>query len=61
MQVSGYVCSEAAPASLVSSVRAIVFKEDRVLVMRNLDGSHILSRRPRGGRRRRGRAPRGCA
>ena len=42
LQVTGYVCSEAAPASLVSSVRAIVFKEDRVLVTRNLDGTHIL-------------------
>ena len=40
--ISGYLCSEAPPADLVSSVRAIVFEEDRVLVMRNLDGIHIV-------------------
>ncbi len=42
LEVSGYLCSEAPPAELVSSVRAIVFEEDRVLVMRNLDGIHIV-------------------
>ena len=42
LQVSGYLCSEAPPADLVSSVRAIVFKEDRVLVMRNVDGTSLL-------------------
>ena len=42
LEVSGYLCSEAPPANLVSSVRAIVFKEDRVLVMRNMDGVYIL-------------------
>ena len=42
LEVSDYLCSEAPPPDLVSSVRAIVFKEDRVLVMRNLDGTHIV-------------------
>ena len=42
LQVSSYLCSETPPVDLVSSVRAVVFKEDRVLVMRNLDGIHIL-------------------
>jgi 8-oxo-dGTP pyrophosphatase MutT (NUDIX family) len=42
LEITGYLCSEAPPADLVSSVRAIVFKEDRVLVMRNLDGIYIL-------------------
>ena len=42
MEISGYLCSEAPPADLVSSVRAIVFKGDQVLVMRNLDSTHIV-------------------
>ena len=42
LEVSGYLCSEAPPADLVSSVRAIVFREDSVLVMRNLEGDHIV-------------------
>ena len=42
LEISGYICSETPPADLVSSVRAIVFKADDVLVMRNLDGTYIL-------------------
>ena len=42
LEVTGYLCSEAPPSELVSSVRAIVFDEDRVLVMTNLDGTHIV-------------------
>ena len=42
LEVSGYLCSETPPSDLVSSVRAIVFKEDRVLVMRNHDSTHIV-------------------
>ncbi len=42
LEVSGYLCSEAPPADLVSSVRAIVFKDDRMLVIRYLDGIYIL-------------------
>jgi len=42
MEFSGYLCSEAPPADLVSSVRAVVFKEDLMLVMRNPGGTHIL-------------------
>ena len=42
MELSGYLCSETPPVDFVSSVRAVVFKEGSVLVMRNLDGPHIL-------------------
>ena len=42
LEVSGYLCSEAPPPDLVTSVRGIVFDKDRVLVMRNIDGTHIL-------------------
>ena len=42
MEFFGYLCSETPPVGLVSSVRAVVFKGDLVLVMRNLDGTHIL-------------------
>ena len=42
LELSGYLCSETPPADLVSSVRAIVFKEDQVLVMRNLDSTNIF-------------------
>ena len=42
LEVTGYLCSEPPPADLVSSVRAIVFKEGRVVAMRNLDGTHIV-------------------
>ena len=42
LDVSGYLCSEGPPSDLVSSVRAIVLKEDSVLVMRNLDSTHIV-------------------
>ena len=42
LEYSGYLCSETPRADLVSSVRAIVFREDLVLVMRNLDGISIV-------------------
>ena len=42
LYVSGYLCSEGPPSGLVSSVRAVVLKEDSVLVMRNLDSTHIV-------------------
>ena len=42
MAFSGYLCSETPPLALVSSVRAIVSKEDRVLVMTNQDSTHIV-------------------
>ena len=42
LDVSGYLSAQAPPVDLVSSVRAVVLNGDRVLVMRNLDGTHIL-------------------
>ena len=42
MEIAGYLCSETPPAHLVSSVRAVVFQEGHVLVMRNLDNTHII-------------------
>lgn len=42
LSIGGYLSEEAPPAELVSSVRAIVLREDSLLVMNNLDGDHIL-------------------
>lgn len=42
LNIGGYLSDEAPPAELVSSVRAIVFREDSVLVMKNLDGMGIF-------------------
>ena len=42
LEIAGYFCVENPPLELVSSVRAIVLREDHVLVMRNLDGTHIV-------------------
>ena len=42
LDISGYLSAESPPQDLVSSVRGIVFREDQVLVMENLDGTHIL-------------------
>ena len=42
LDISGYLSAQAPPVDLVSSVRAVVLDGDRVLVMRNLDGTHIL-------------------
>jgi 8-oxo-dGTP pyrophosphatase MutT (NUDIX family) len=42
LAISAYIVKDAPPAELVSSVRAIVFRGDDVLVMRNRDGTHIL-------------------
>lgn len=50
LDISAYVTNDEPPGSLVSSVRAIVFRGDDVLVMRNWDGTHILP----GGRIERG-------
>ena len=41
LKIDGYLSREPPPAHLVSSVRALVFREDHVLVMRNRDGTHI--------------------
>ena len=42
MGIAAYVSRDEPPAGLVSSVRAIVFRGDQVLVMRNRDGTHIF-------------------
>ena len=42
MEIAGYLCTDAPSNDLVSSVRAIVFRGDHVLVMNNIGGAHIL-------------------
>ena len=42
LEITGYLGSESPPTDLVSSVRAIVFKDDQVLVIENVDGAGIL-------------------
>ena len=42
MDISAHITNDEPPADLVSSVRAIVFRGDDVLVMRNRHGTHIL-------------------
>lgn len=42
LEVAAYLCSDAPPPEFVQSVRAIVLKEDSVLVMDNPGGSHII-------------------
>jgi len=42
LRIIGYLSTESPPVDLVSSVRAIVLKGDHVLVIRNLEGAHIL-------------------
>ena len=48
--ISCYLGREIPPLEYVSSVRSIVFREDSVLVLRNLDATHIYP----GGRREEG-------
>jgi len=42
LEIRSYISSEVPPGELVSSVRAVVLREDSVLTMTNLDGDHIL-------------------
>ena len=42
LDISAYITKDEPPADLVSSVRAMVFRGDDVLVMCNRDGMHIL-------------------
>ncbi len=42
LEITAYLCDEAPPWELVSSVRAVVLRDDAVLVMRNLDSTHIV-------------------
>jgi 8-oxo-dGTP pyrophosphatase MutT (NUDIX family) len=47
LRIAGYLSEELPPLEYVTSVRGVVFREDRVLVMRNRDEVHVLP----GGRR----------
>ena len=40
LTVSAYITCDEPPPELVSSVRAIVFREESILLMQNLDGTH---------------------
>ena len=42
LEIRSYISSEVPPGELVSSVRAVVLREDSVLTMNNLYGDHIL-------------------
>jgi ADP-ribose pyrophosphatase YjhB (NUDIX family) len=42
LRVAGYLSRESPPLEYVTSVRGVVFREDRVLVMRNRDEVHVL-------------------
>lgn len=50
LRIKSYLSDEEPPLELVSSVRAIVFQNDTILVTRNANGSHIVP----GGRREAG-------
>ena len=41
LTISSYVTCDEPPPQLVSSVRALVFRDETILLMQNLDGSHI--------------------
>ena len=41
LTVSAYVTCDEPPPQLVSSVRTLVFRDESILLMRNVDGSHI--------------------
>jgi len=47
LRIAGYLSQELPPLEYITSVRGVVFCEDRVLVMRNRDEVHVLP----GGRR----------
>ena len=42
LRVTGYLSNEVPPLEYVTSARAFVFRDDGVLVMRNLDEVHVL-------------------
>lgn len=42
LSIAGYLGEELPPLEYVSLVRAVVFRGDQVLVMRNADGAHFL-------------------
>ena len=41
LTISSYVTCDEPPPQIVSSVRALVFRDESILLMQNLDGSHI--------------------
>ena len=41
LTVSAYITCDEPPPQLVSSVRALVFRDESILLMHNVDGSHI--------------------
>ena len=41
LTISSYITCDEPPRQLVSSVRALVFREESILLMHNVDGSHI--------------------
>ena len=41
LTISSYVTCDEPPSQLVSSVRALVFRDKSILLMRNVDGSHV--------------------
>ncbi len=41
LTISAYITCDEPPPQLVSSVRALVFREESILLMQNVDGSHI--------------------
>lgn len=41
LTISSYITCEEPPPQLVSSVRALVFRDESILLMHNVDGSHI--------------------
>lgn len=41
LTISSYVTCDEPPPQLVSSVRALVFRDESILLMHNVDGSHI--------------------
>ena len=42
LTVSSYITCDAPPPQLVVSVRALVFREESILLMQNINGPHIL-------------------
>ena len=41
LTISSYILCDEPPPQLVSSVRALVFRDESILLMHNMDGSHI--------------------
>ncbi len=50
LRITAYLGSESPPLPYITSVRGLIFRDDALLVLRNLDGAHIMP----GGRREAG-------